>query len=179
MKEKEQYKSAQFIEDSDEEYGNMEDFLEKEKLQREKAILAAAAEGVTRPPTMKSAGTKKRHRKGVDGSTSKKRKGNASSTHNSEAELNKSDESEVEVVSITRIQPASSSGEQHPKPTPRIRPRPHPKRRESVLPSSSPIALPSHGSLPSSPSQPNLEPETMAGRSNRNTKRLILSDDED
>ena len=58
-KKKEQYKSAQFIEDSGEEYA----FLEKEKVQREKASLAASASTGSRPPTMKATGTKKRRRK--------------------------------------------------------------------------------------------------------------------
>ena len=35
-KEKDQCKSAQFMEDSDEKYGDIEVFLEKEKAQREK-----------------------------------------------------------------------------------------------------------------------------------------------
>ncbi|RXW22765.1 hypothetical protein EST38_g3081 [Candolleomyces aberdarensis] len=63
-KEQAQYKSAQFIQDSDEEYGDMEAFLEKERLLREKAVLAAAAGGNTdRPIGMKTSGTKKRRRK--------------------------------------------------------------------------------------------------------------------
>ena len=66
-KEQAQYKSAQFIQDSDEEYGDMEAFLEKERLLREKAVLAAAASGDTnRPIGMKSTGTKKRKRKNPD-----------------------------------------------------------------------------------------------------------------
>jgi replication fork protection complex subunit Tof1/Swi1 len=67
-KEKEQYKSAQFIEDIDEEYGNMDVFLEKEKAQREKTSLAAAASAGSRPPTMKATGTKftKKRRKKAD-----------------------------------------------------------------------------------------------------------------
>ncbi|KAH9474545.1 Topoisomerase 1-associated factor 1 [Psilocybe cubensis] len=178
MKEKEQYKSAQFIEDSDEEYGNMEAFLEKEKLQRQKAVLAAEAEGLNRPPTMKASGTKKRRRKNMEGSKAKKRKGDVSSARSSGAD--NSDDSEVEVVSITHTQPSSSVGNQTPKKTPRIRPRPRPKRLESVLPGSSPIAMSDHDNLPSSPSrEQNVEPETLAGRSIRYTKRLILSDDED
>jgi replication fork protection complex subunit Tof1/Swi1 len=66
-KEQAQYKSAQFIQDSDEEYGDMEAFLEKERLLREKAVLAAAASGTTnRPIGMKTSGTKKRKRKNPD-----------------------------------------------------------------------------------------------------------------
>lgn len=64
-KEQVQYKSAQFIEDSDEEYGGMDAFLEKEKAQREKAALAAAMGGANpeRPIGMRATGTKKRKRR--------------------------------------------------------------------------------------------------------------------
>lgn len=65
VKEQVQYKSAQFIMDSDEEYGDMEAFLEKEKAQREKAALAAAMGGgnADRPIGMRATGTKKRKRR--------------------------------------------------------------------------------------------------------------------
>jgi hypothetical protein len=65
QKEQLQYKSAQFIEDSDEEYGDMEAFLEKEKVQRERAALAAAMNGGSseRPIGMRATGTKKRKRR--------------------------------------------------------------------------------------------------------------------
>ena len=74
-KEATQYKSAQFIEDSDEEYGGMDAFLEKEKAMRERIEAAAREEGKS-IGTMKSTGTKKRRRKEKnDLSTNKKRKG--------------------------------------------------------------------------------------------------------
>ncbi|KAF5339101.1 hypothetical protein D9611_011155 [Ephemerocybe angulata] len=63
-KEQVQYKSAQFIEDSDEEYGDMEAFMERERVQREKAQLAAALGGDTSKPLgMKAKGTKKRRKR--------------------------------------------------------------------------------------------------------------------
>lgn len=71
-KEEKQYKSAQFIEDSDEEYGDMDGFLEREKVMRER-IKAAAGDG--RIGTMKPTGTKKRRRKGKDSAANKKPKG--------------------------------------------------------------------------------------------------------
>ena len=63
-KEEKKYKSAQFIEDSDEEYGDMEAFLEKEKALREKTARAAAESG--KIATMRTTGTKKRRKKGKD-----------------------------------------------------------------------------------------------------------------
>lgn len=114
MKEKEQYKSAQFIEDSDEEYGGMDAFLEKEKAQREKAELAAATSAGSRPPTMKAMGTKKRRRKADP-------KVNVESDH--------SDGSDADVIDMERAAPV-----------PRPRPRPLAKRRQSSPPpSSSPV----------------------------------------
>ncbi|KAF8558558.1 DUF757-domain-containing protein [Imleria badia] len=61
-KEEKKYKSAQFIEDSDEEYGDMEAFLEREKALREKTARAAAESG--KIATMQATGTKKRRKKG-------------------------------------------------------------------------------------------------------------------
>lgn len=106
-KEKEQYKSAQFIEDSDEEYGGMDAFLEKERVQREKTELAAAANTGARLSTMKATGTKKRRRK-----TERKQPSSAL----------ESDGSEVEVIKSS---------------VPRPRPRPLAKRRPSSPPPSS------------------------------------------
>ncbi|KAG8216231.1 timeless protein-domain-containing protein [Butyriboletus roseoflavus] len=63
-KEEKMYKSAQFIEDSDEEYGDMEAFLEKEKVLREKTARAAVESG--KIATMRATGTKKRRKKGKD-----------------------------------------------------------------------------------------------------------------
>ncbi|KIJ64730.1 hypothetical protein HYDPIDRAFT_181592 [Hydnomerulius pinastri MD-312] len=69
-KEEKQYKSAQFIEDSDEEYGDMDAFLEREKALREKTALAAAESG--KVSTMRATGTKKRRKRGKDSATAKR-----------------------------------------------------------------------------------------------------------
>ncbi|KIJ16511.1 hypothetical protein PAXINDRAFT_98952 [Paxillus involutus ATCC 200175] len=61
-KEETKYKSAQFIEDSDEEYGDLEAFLEKEKALREKTARAAAESG--KATAMRATGTKKRRKQG-------------------------------------------------------------------------------------------------------------------
>ncbi|KXN83811.1 Topoisomerase 1-associated factor 1 [Leucoagaricus sp. SymC.cos] len=67
-KEEVQYKSAQFIEDSDEEYGDMDAFLEKEKALRDRVALAGAeaASQAIRPPGMRAHGMKKRRRRGKE-----------------------------------------------------------------------------------------------------------------
>ncbi|KAH7883094.1 timeless protein-domain-containing protein [Phlebopus sp. FC_14] len=67
-KEEKLYKSAQFIEDSDEEYGDMDAFLEREKGLRERAAKAAAESG--RVTTMRANGTKKHRKKAQDTSRS-------------------------------------------------------------------------------------------------------------
>jgi replication fork protection complex subunit Tof1/Swi1 len=162
-KEKEQYKSAQFIEDSDEEYGNMDAFLENEKAQREKASLAAAASTGSRPTTMKATGTKKRRKK-ADGKKppkSKKAKEDERSPTSGDSDHRandvESDGSDAEI--IERAAPAA--------PRPRPRPRPVIQRRPSSPPlSSSPV--------PSSP-----VPSDSAKPSQRRSKRLILSDDDE
>ncbi|KDR76874.1 hypothetical protein GALMADRAFT_245966 [Galerina marginata CBS 339.88] len=192
-KEKEQYKSAQFIEDSDEEYGDMDAFLAKEKLQRERASLAAGLEGSNRPPTMKPTGTKKRRRKaGEQVSKTKKRKGGASSQtsgdtgHLLDADLDKSGDSDVEVVDTSLIQAANSgSGSEQPKAVPRPRPRPRPHPRPTphvVLPPSSPATSSEHGSRFNSPSPRSLNDaaeSTSAALHSHSSQRLILSDDDD
>ncbi|KAI8989035.1 timeless-domain-containing protein [Trametes punicea] len=71
-KEEKQYKSAQFIEDSDVEYGDMEAFLAKEQALREKTARLAAATGQI--ATMRAHGTKKRRRKDRDGAGKKRRR---------------------------------------------------------------------------------------------------------
>jgi len=60
-KEEKTYKSAQFIEDSEGEYGDMEAFLEREKALREKTARAAVESG--KIATMHATGTKKRRKK--------------------------------------------------------------------------------------------------------------------
>ncbi|KAI5989865.1 timeless protein-domain-containing protein [Pisolithus marmoratus] len=69
-REEKTYKSAQFIEDSDEECGDMEAFLEREKTLRERTAKAAEESG--RIATMRAAGTKKRRKKAKDDSGSKR-----------------------------------------------------------------------------------------------------------
>ncbi|KAI0357683.1 timeless-domain-containing protein [Trametes cingulata] len=88
-KEVQQYKSAQFIEDSDAEYGDMEAFLEKEKALREKTARLAAATGQV--ATMKAHGTKKRRRKGKEGAGKKRRKRGGHEGGDADAEVEQPD----------------------------------------------------------------------------------------
>ncbi|KAF8909752.1 timeless protein-domain-containing protein [Gymnopilus junonius] len=177
-KEKEVYKSAQFIEDSDAEYGDMDGFLEREKLQREKASLAAASASLNRLPNMKSTGTKKRRRKGGETSTSKKRKGNLSTGPSDDTgrspEDNLSDNGvEVDEESNIQATKADAPGSQQSNAMPRPRPRP------PSLPPSSPADSSKHDSQPSSPSPRKLieESESSSAALHRyNSKRLILSE---
>ncbi|KAF8177653.1 timeless protein-domain-containing protein [Pholiota molesta] len=187
-KEKAQYKSAQFIEDSDEEYGNMEAFLEKERAQREKATLAAATAGVTdRPTTMKATGTKKRRRKAAEvGSKPKRRKsslpagGDVGDRSESNMDL-PNDDSDVELVETVPILPAESEvpDNVHATSGPRPRPRPRPRPKTSATSSPLPSEADDRSGSPLSDG-PDGEPEIVSSMSHSHrSKRLILSDDDD
>ncbi|KAI0366585.1 timeless-domain-containing protein [Pilatotrama ljubarskyi] len=142
-KEVQQYKSAQFIEDSDAEYGDMEAFLEKEKALREKTARLAAATGQV--ATMKAHGTKKRRRKGKDGAGKKRRKRSGQEDGGVDAEgeqqdsdaekareiASSSEESDFDVFGSPKrgrseptpdTSPPMETGETRPKPKPRPRP---------------------------------------------------------
>ncbi|OBZ77008.1 Topoisomerase 1-associated factor 1 [Grifola frondosa] len=146
-KEKQQYKSAQFIEDSDAEYGDMEAFLEKEKALREKTALAAAATGQV--ATMKATGTKKRRRKNKEnarGKKKQKRGGKAEDPSEEEREGgSQSDASEQNLFGSPKRPNSTSAlegGADESQPIPRPRPRPRPRFRKP---------LPSNDSSPSPP----------------------------
>ncbi|KAG1818982.1 timeless protein-domain-containing protein [Suillus subaureus] len=126
-KEETQYKSAQFIEDSDAEYGDMEAFLEREKALRDKAVMAAAQSG--KIGTMRATGTKKRRRKGKD--VEAKKKGKVGNPENQSAGESSADENvsdgEDDILGTMR-RSRSSTPESQPAPRARPRPRPVPKR---------------------------------------------------
>jgi len=128
-KEEKQYKSAQFIEDSDAEYGDMEAFLEKEKTLREKAASAAAQSG--KVATMRATGTKKRRRKGKDGEARKGgRVGGSRPAGESSADDNSSNSDDDILGAMRRSR--SPSPTQEPQPQPKARPRPRPVRKRSA-----------------------------------------------
>ncbi|KAG6918286.1 hypothetical protein DXG01_015378 [Tephrocybe rancida] len=168
-KEKEQYKSAQFIEDSDEEYGDIEAFLEKEKAMREKAQEAAAASSGLRTGNMKSQGTKKRRRKTENDSQNKRRRSdqatNATNLSNSDGDMAESNNHDVGVIDEPR-------GPSSPSP-PRPRPRPLHKRTPSTPSADSTNQQASDNDdvviIPSTP------PSVLVSRRNR----LVISDDDD
>ncbi|KAF5325413.1 hypothetical protein D9619_010000 [Psilocybe cf. subviscida] len=207
VKEKEQYKSAQFIEDSDEEYGDMDAFLEKERVQREKALAAATAAGnADRPLGMKATGTKKRRRKGEDaGGNSKKRRGQSqdADTIDVDSDAGKevsSDDDQPQSQHHSHFR-AESLSPPSPSPAPaaatattssRPRPRPRPIRKmpqdngdttsPRVSPSSSPLPAGSQRSSSPGLREDSIEPERSiqlkAPSHAHRSKRLILSDDE-
>ncbi|TFK28235.1 timeless-domain-containing protein [Coprinopsis marcescibilis] len=187
-KEKEvlQYKSAQFIEDSDEEYGDMEAFFEKEKEMREKAALAAVsgnADGNVqgkRPVGMRATGTKKRKRgkKGKDVAGDDDdlvQGGGARGVSDDEQEVGQhalSSSADSDSDSGARRSQDVTRKSNTPPPPPRPRPKPRPKKKSTTQESS-----PSN-TRPASPlAEDDADPEPVL---KRRTKRLVLSDsDED
>ncbi|TFK80719.1 timeless-domain-containing protein [Polyporus arcularius HHB13444] len=186
IKEKQQYKSAEFIVDSDAEMGDMEEFLAKERALRQRASALAAATGQV--STMRARGTKKRRRKGKDEKGGKKRRkrgidGNDASDAESDPDREKgkeksgsdSDGSELDALGSPKraasevtpdtSPPADGANEDLPKPKPR--PRPRPKARVSNASSPDVAGSPSPG--PASPAP--------ASRL-RSPSHGVLSDDE-
>ncbi|KAG2355989.1 timeless protein-domain-containing protein [Suillus spraguei] len=161
-KEETQYKSAQFIEDSDAEYGDMEAFLEREKALRDKAVMAAAQSG--KIGTMRATGTKKRRRKGKD--VEARKKGKVGNPENQPAGESSADENvsdrEDHIFGTTR-RSRSSTPESHPVPRARPRPRPVPKR--SIM--STDAVSDSDAGMDT------------AGVRSTGTGRLVLSEDDD
>ncbi|KAF5391610.1 hypothetical protein D9757_002428 [Collybiopsis confluens] len=201
-KEEIQYKSAQFIEDSDAEYGgdNMSTFFEMEKVRRERTQKRADEMGEGKSGAMKSTGTKKRRRKdkedgkGAKGGSQgrrKKRKGDP------EEELNEGEqdvaagmEDNVEFsASWKEMDVAENADEAHAVKKPRPRPKPIPKA--AVQPRGQADDDDSDGVVPvtaSSPGEDHLEnadveamevAEANRGSKTRRKGRLVLSDEED
>ena len=137
MKEKEQYKSATLIEDSDAEYGDIEAFLEKEKELRARMSRAAAASG--KIGTMKATGTKKRRKKGDQG-REKKRKGNDASIllGSDKEDLDDFEESDIEVFASRGSSPTSDHDHTLDRTKSRPRPRPRPRLKPRTSASVSP-----------------------------------------
>ncbi|KAJ6625085.1 timeless protein-domain-containing protein [Mycena sp. CBHHK59/15] len=180
---KPEFKSAQFIEDSDEEYGDIDAFLEKEKEMRERVALAAAATG--KIATMKPTGTKKRQRKKEDGVGKRKRKRRGGDEPAPDA----GSESEPDVFGSRPVDGASAKSVDAPAPRPRPRPKPRYKAKNAGAGISSPEAVP-----PKSPemdgdiSEPvsaggagrgDEDSEPMGALGRRRKNRLVISDDED
>ena len=170
--EQKQYKSAQFIEDSDTEYGDIEAFLEKEKVLRQKAMDAAAAAGIVdRPVGMRATGTKKRRRRiGDEGKGGKRRKGETTPQEAQETPLSlSSTDTDSALDSVDELDAPSgvaAVNEEEPQPS-----RPKPRALAKPRPSAENTEL---ASSPGSPQSVVSESVTW-----KRTKRLILSDDDD
>ncbi|KAI0634374.1 timeless-domain-containing protein [Trametes polyzona] len=198
-KEAQQYKSAQFIEDSDAEYGDMDAFLERERALREKTAALAAATGQV--ATMRARGTKKRRRKGKgeDGAAGKKRRrrggqdgeedgeGRGSDAGEEDGEKAQqddgasSDESEFDIFGSPKrglspeptpdTSPPTADAEARPKPKPRPRPRPRVKTAKAA-----PTEDPRSPSLEQSSKAPSVGVEDTAEKS-RSPPALQSDDD--
>ena len=188
-KEKEQYKSKATIEDSDEEYGDLEAFLEKEKALREKT--AKAAEG-GRIGTMKATGTKKRRRKGAD-KAGRKKKRKAKDEGEDEGDVDEmemdkvlqSDESDVEIVGSSKKSSATSDIHSVNKPqNPKAKSRPRPRPRFKSI-SSRGSSL-SSGKASPKPEDSGVEMDDISDANGssrrlapRRKGRLVISDDDE
>lgn len=135
-KEEVQYKSAQFIEDSDAEYGDLELFLEQEKKKREKLASAAVTLGEGKSGAMRAMGTKKRRRKAGDtGNGKKKRKGDQDAMDITPVDSASSSSEDESTGGPTEVPPDKPSEPVIEKPRPRPKPRPKPRKSKSRSPS--------------------------------------------
>lgn len=175
-KEHKQYKSAQFIEDSDIEDDALDAFFAREKELREKMALASVVSG--KIATMKATGTKKRRNRNEDKGSKKRKRGVDggpdqgenkdgaqpaidSDTDSEEAIFNPF-ASPKQVPSTARTSPESGE-EKRAKPKPRPRPRLRAQRTPSPPPNKT-----------NSP-QPEVEPSTSGSR---DTSPLNVSSDD-
>ena len=167
-KEDKQYKSATFIEDSDAEYGDIDTFLEKERVLRERMASVAAASG--KVATMKATGTKKRRRRREETVIGKKRK-----ERGELAKSGKDDEDDPSEGSDGAKSAASS-----PEPVDRApalkrlsRPRPRPRQTFRAKASESGASPGPHQSDGETPGETGESTKTM-----RRRNRMVVSDDE-
>lgn len=160
-REEVQYKSAEFIEDSDAEYGDMEAFLLKEIELRARTAAAAAASG--KLGTMKATGTKKRVRgkKDIVKST-KKRKG---------------DPEVEEVLSSDQKEPSPAKPRPKPKPIGKKKsasPAATSRQSTPISPTSGPIRRVSEQPTDSSGSE-----DAPSSLPVKRKTRIVISDDDD
>ncbi|KAF8185006.1 timeless protein-domain-containing protein [Mycena galopus ATCC 62051] len=174
------FKSAQFIEDSDEEYGDIDAFLEKEKEMREKLAREAAEKGIT---IVQPAGTKKRRKKEApagEGTSKRKKKRRSSSTAAEGGDG--AAESEADVFGS---RPVVTPEESTPAVRPRPRPKPRHKPKNAEAGTSSPDTVLKSSEMdedvrdvvPAGPADS--DEEGMEALSRRKKKRLVISDEDD
>ncbi|EIN14680.1 timeless-domain-containing protein [Punctularia strigosozonata HHB-11173 SS5] len=173
-KEEVKYKSAAFIEDSDDEYGDWDTFLEKEAALRAKTAAASAGGG---SGTMKATGTKKRRKVAVE---SESRGGGKKRTR--EREPAATNELDLELPSDgDEAAPVSEEVESTPpskEPEVRARPKPRPiKRTSHSSPPSPSTGIPASKSSPTTPDQ--AEDDELFLGAPKKKSRVVLSDDEE
>ncbi|KAH0831354.1 timeless protein-domain-containing protein [Lanmaoa asiatica] len=167
-KEEKKYKSAQFIEDSDEEYGDMEAFLEREKALREKTARAAAESG--KIATMRATGTKKRRKKGKDAVLSSAEEDEAAP----ESAKVFSDDSKSDDETFMSLRSSRS-----PSPPPKAKTRPRPRLVQKSKPATVDEAINiASDSEQQAKAQRALASPTSAILRPARKGRLVLSDDE-
>ncbi|KAJ7151353.1 timeless protein-domain-containing protein [Mycena crocata] len=178
-----EFKSAQFIEDSDEEYGDIDAFLAKEKEMRDRATLAAAETG--KIATMKPTGTKKRRKKeapqGEGTSKRKKKRKSDSAAEDGDAG------SEADVFGSHPVDPPpeESTPAARARPRPKPKPRFKPKNSEAGPPSPEIMSRSSEmdqdipDGLPAAQAEAgNSEEETMGALGRRRKNRQVISDED-
>ncbi|KAJ7349333.1 timeless protein-domain-containing protein [Mycena albidolilacea] len=175
---KPEFKSAQFIEDSDEEYGDIDAFLEKEKEKRDKMALEAAETGKT---NAQPAGTKKRRKKEApagEGTSKRKKKRTSSSTAAEGGDGGA--ESEADVFGSRPV-----GAEERPRPRPKPKPRYKPRNVEAGT--SSPDTVPKSSEMDEDAQdvEPTVRAETrdsdegtMALSGRKKSTRLVISDED-
>ncbi|KAJ7454075.1 timeless protein-domain-containing protein [Mycena galericulata] len=177
-----EYKSAQFIEDSDEEYGDIDAFLEKEKEMRARAVAIALETG--KIGTMKATGTKKRRKKDApagEGTAKRKKK-----RKNDSAVEDHAAGSDADVFGSRPVDTPEESTTPAARPRPRPKPKPRFKAKVAETGVSSPETLPQSSEMDEDTPLPAAEPEadnsdeeTMGALGRRRKNRLVISDDED
>ncbi|KAL1947016.1 hypothetical protein VTO73DRAFT_13977 [Trametes versicolor] len=194
-KEAQQYKSAQFIEDSDTGYGDMDAFLEREK-----------------SGTMRAHGTRKRRRKAKDGAGKKRRKragqegveGDGDEAGKARESSASSDESEVDVFGSPKrarsestpdtSPPPMGGTEEQPKSKPRRRPRARAKAGKSSVVDDTEVQPSARSPLPAnkaddmgaaesarspSPAQSDDDLPTAAMLKGKRKARMVITDEDE
>ncbi|KAI6124102.1 timeless protein-domain-containing protein [Pisolithus croceorrhizus] len=153
-REEKTYKSAQFIEDSDEECGDMEAFLEREKTLRERTAKAAEESG--RIATMRATGTKKRRKKAKDSGSKRARTTSPAPGGDYYGDGTASDDDPI-LRSLRSSRSPTPPLRSVPAPAPNLRPKPRLVQKKNQEP---------------------LSRQPPAGSRSQPKRRLVLSDDE-
>lgn len=206
-KEAKEYRSAQFVEDSDIDDDALQAFFEKEKALREKMALSSLESG--KLATMKATGTKKRRKKDEqEGARKRKKRGDGARKKDKGSENEQDEPAAIEIdadeekadsdadsdifnpfaspkagPSTARTSPSESGDGESVKVKPKPRPRPRAKAPATIEEVQSAPSEPPESPRPSSSPGPPIdissdEDEIMVPRRTVK-KKLFLSDDED